>query len=71
MNDVKYTMIASLTSMFLIRLGLSYVIAPIVKSGALAVWIAMVCDWIVRISFFYGRFFSGGWRKFAKLSPNT
>ena len=71
MNDVKYTMCASLTSMFLIRLGLSYVLAPIVHSGVIAVWIAMVCDWVVRIAFFYGRFFSGAWRKTAKLKPNT
>ena len=69
MNDVRYTMVASLTSMFLIRLGLSYVFAPIVHSGALAVWIAMVCDWVVRISLFYGRYFSGGWRNKAKLKP--
>ena len=69
LNDVKFTMCASLSSMFLIRLGLSYVFAPMVHSGVLAVWIAMICDWVVRISLFYGRYFSGGWRKHAKLKP--
>ena len=67
LNDVRYTMYVSLCSMFLIRLGLSYAFAPLVHSGVLAVWIAMVCDWVVRITFFYGRFFSGGWKPYAKM----
>ena len=67
LNDVRYTMCVSLCSMFLIRLGLSYALAPLVHSGVLAVWIAMICDWVVRITCFYGRFFSGGWKPYAKM----
>ena len=67
LNDVKATMVISLSSMFLIRLGLSYVFAPIFHSGVYAVWTAMICDWLVRIVLFHWRFFSGAWRKYAKM----
>ena len=67
LNDAKATMFISLSSMFIIRLGLSYVFAPMIGSGVYAVWAAMVCDWIVRIILFHWRFFSGAWRKYAKM----
>ena len=69
LNDVKATMFISLSSMFIIRLGLSYVLAPIFNSGVYAVWTAMICDWLVRITLFHWRFFSGAWRKYAKMKP--
>ncbi len=69
LNDVKATMIISLSSMFVIRLGLSYVLAPLFNSGVYAVWAAMICDWLVRIALFHWRFFSGAWRKYAKMKP--
>ena len=64
-NDVKFPMCVSIASMFYFpywfklcnmvwRMGL----------GAIGVWIAMIIDWIVRISFFVTRFFSGKWKTF-------
>ena len=61
MNDVKVTMCISVCSMFLVRVGSSYLIADWINSGVLAVWIAMVFDWIVRSSGFYWRYKSGAW----------
>lgn len=62
MNDVKVTMFISIGSMFMVRVGSSYLIADWLNSGVLAVWIAMVFDWIVRSSGFYLRYKSGAWR---------
>ena len=67
LNDVKATMCVSLSSMFIVRLGFSYLLAPIFHSGVYAVWTAMICDWLVRITLFHWRFFSGAWRKYAKM----
>ena len=61
MNDVKVTMCISVCSMLLVRVGSSYLIADWINSGVLAVWIAMVFDWIVRSSGFYLRYKSGAW----------
>ena len=44
--------------------GLSYVTGVAMGLGAIGVWIAMIIDWIVRISFFVTRFFSGKWKTF-------
>ncbi len=61
MNDVRYTMCVSVGSMLVIRVGFSYLIAGWVHSGVMAVWIAMIFDWIVRITGFYWRYWSGAW----------
>ena len=63
MNDVKVIMCVSVGSMLIVRVGSSYLIADWVNSGVLAVWIAMVLDWIVRSSGFYLRYKSGAWLK--------
>lgn len=60
-NDVRFTMLASIISMFVVRLGFSYAIAAIWGLGALGVWIAMIFDWIVRIVCFSWRYKSNAW----------
>ncbi len=67
MNDVRVTMLISVGSMFIVRVGISYLIASRLNSGVLAVWIAMVFDWIVRITGFYWRYKSGAWLRLANL----
>ncbi len=62
-NDVKFTMYISIFSMFAFRIGLSYVIGIRMDMGAVGVWIAMIVDWIFRLSMFIGRYYSGRWRK--------
>lgn len=62
-NDVKFTMYISIFSMFAFRIGLSYVIGIRMGMGAVGVWIAMIVDWIFRISMFVGRYHSGHWKK--------
>lgn len=63
MNDVRFTMMTSAASMIFVRVGASHLLAPVFNSGALAVWTAMVLDWVVRISCFVGRYRSNAWRK--------
>ena len=67
-NDVTFTMIVSIFSMFTFRVALSYVIGVRMGMGAIGVWIAMVIDWIFRTSWFVGRYLRGGWRKTAHLA---
>lgn len=60
-NDVKFTMLVSIFSMWVFRIGFSYLLASFFQMGLLGVWIAMYVDWICRIVFFMVRFFRGKW----------
>ncbi|MCR5605368.1 MAG: MATE family efflux transporter, partial [Treponema sp.] len=73
-NDATYTMVVSMISMWLIRVGMSYVFKWTNVFGlvdffawppafcALGVWISMVLDWALRSVLFIGRFASGKWK---------
>ena len=62
-NDVKYTMVVSIASMFIFRVGFSYVIGVNMGMGVIGVWIAMVIDWVCRVTFFLARYWKGTWKK--------
>jgi putative MATE family efflux protein len=66
-NDVKFTMIVSILSMWIWRIGFSYVLASYFELGVLGVWIAMTIDWLVRGICYGARFFSGKWKKYAYI----
>ena len=67
-NDVQFTMRVGIASMLIVRVGLSWLLCVVLQWGATGVWIAMVADWIVRISFFLPRVISGKWRKMCALA---
>ena len=67
-NDVQYTMRVGIASMLVVRVGLSWVLCVGLQWGATGVWIAMVMDWIVRISFLLPRVLSGKWKKLCALA---
>lgn len=67
-NDVRYTMVVSIASMFIFRIGFSYLIGVQMGYGAVGVWIAMVLDWLCRIVCFVTRYTRGKWRKLAGFS---
>ena len=67
-NDVTYTMAMSIFSMFVFRIGLSLVIAVHFGLGAIGVWIAMVVDWVFRITSFEIRYVKGKWIETAHLA---
>ena len=64
-NDVRYTSIVAVFSMWVFRVGFSYVLGIRMNWGVLGVWTAMVLDWVVRVLFYAPRFLSGGWKKHA------
>ena len=59
-----------LFSMFVFRIGFSYIIGVNMGYGAIGVWIAMVLDWIFRVICFVSRYLSGHWLKTAGLQDN-
>ena len=61
-NDVKFTMLVSILSMAVWRLGFSYLLCVRMGWGAVGVWIAMIIDWICRVTCFVIRFRSGVWK---------
>lgn len=61
-NDVRFTMLVSIGSMAFFRVFASWILCVQLGLGALGVWIAMVADWICRVSFFLGRTISGKWK---------
>lgn len=61
-NDVKFTMWVGVGSMAIWRLGFSWLLCVQMEWGAVGVWVAMVIDWICRVSFFVGRTISGKWK---------
>ena len=60
-NDVSYTMIIAIASMWICRIGFSYVFVKYLGMGVMGVWLAMFCDWIVRAIIFGTRFIRGTW----------
>lgn len=63
-GDVRFTMVISVASMFIFRIGFSVVLGIYFGLGAIGVWIAMVLDWICRVSFYVFRFCSKKWLDF-------
>ena len=59
-GDAKFTMIVSMCSMWLFRIGFSFLLVP--QIGLLGVWVSMFIDWIVRAVVFFIRFLSGRWK---------
>ena len=67
-NDVRFTMVLSIFSMFVFRIGFSYIIGVNMGYGAIGVsGLPMVLDWIFRVICFVSRYLSGHWLKTAGL----
>lgn len=62
-GDAILPMAVSIGSMWIFRLGCSFLLGIVFKMGLLGVWTAMVIDWIFRSIFFAIRFRSGKWEK--------
>ncbi len=55
-NDVHYTMVVSIITMWTCRIGLAYFLGRYVGLGVFGIWIAMTIEWCVRALFFVPRF---------------
>lgn len=62
-NDVKFTMVVSMFSMWVWRIAFSYFLAITLHIGVLGFWIAMTIDWLFRSICFYLRFRKERYRK--------
>ena len=60
-NDVRFPLITSMASMWIFRIGFSYILAKGMGMGVYGVWIAMVIDWLFRFILYTVRFFKGTW----------
>lgn len=66
-GDVKFTMWVSMISMWVWRIGFSYILGVVFDLGVFGVWIAMTIDWIFRGSCFVYRFIKEKYRTIATL----
>lgn len=60
-GDVRFTMISSSLSMWLLRVVAATVLIRVFGLGPIAVWIGMALDWLVRAVLYTWRFLSGKW----------
>ncbi len=61
-NDARFTMIVSISSMWIFRIGFSYLLCLQLGFGVGGVWIAMSIDWLCRGVCFLYRFKGGKWQ---------
>jgi Na+-driven multidrug efflux pump len=61
-GDVRYCMVVSVSSMWVVRVSFAYLFAYVFRMGPIGVWLAMVSDWYVRAVFFVIRWRNGKWR---------
>lgn len=62
-DDVKFVMYVTMSSMFICRVAMSYVLGSYFGLGVMGVWIAMIMDWVVRGVIYSYRLLGGGWLK--------
>jgi len=60
-GDVKACMYISIFSMWVFRIGGSYILAKYMGLGVLGVWFSMFIDWFFRVICFVIRYFRGSW----------
>lgn len=61
-GDAKACMYISIASMWICRIGFSYLLGAYFGMGVFGVWVAMILDWAVRVICFVWRYFSGKWK---------
>ena len=61
-GDAKACMYTSIVSMWIFRIGFSYLVGKYMGLGVFGVWVAMVIDWVVRAICFIIRYLNGKWK---------
>lgn len=64
-GDVVYTMITAIISMWVFRIGASYILSGYFQIGLLGVWIAMTIDWAFRAILYVIHYKRKAWKKHA------
>lgn len=60
-GDAKYTMVVSISTMWIFRVGLGYIMTVSMGLGALGIWLSMFIDWFFRGIFFTIRLARNKW----------
>ncbi|MDD2458407.1 MAG: MATE family efflux transporter [Eubacteriales bacterium] len=60
-GDVRYQLVVTMVSMWVLRIGLGYLLTAVFSIGVIGVWIAMISDWALRSLLFILRLRSGKW----------
>lgn len=60
-SDVKFTMAISMLSMWIFRVGCSYLFRALFPASVISVWFAMFLDWLFRALIFLTRFHGNRW----------
>lgn len=61
-NDVRFTMVISIISMWTFRIAFSYLLGQFLGLGVFGVWVAMTIDWLFRAICFTVRYVKGKWK---------
>jgi len=70
-SDVRYPMAISILSMWIFRVGLSFVFGEVMEFGLIGVWVAMGCDWLFRAVIFAVHYARGKWlTKYNSQAPS-
>lgn len=60
-GDIRYALTLSISTMFIFRVGMSYLLCKVFGMGLLGVWLGMATDWLVRLILNTWRLRSGKW----------
>lgn len=60
-NDVRYTMVVGVASMWIVRIGFGILLSKYFNMGMFGTWVAMIIDWIARSIFFIIRYKGHEW----------
>lgn len=71
-SDVKYVMFSAIISMFVMRVGLAFLLTTdkipgLPQLGAFGYWVGMCSDWVLRSILFLSRLLTGRWKKASGL----
>ena len=62
-GDVTFPMVVSIVSMWVFRIGFSYILGLGLHMGIFGIWVAMTIDWLFRAICFMVRYLGGKWTK--------
>lgn len=62
-SDVRFTTISAIASMWVVRIGVGFLLTTILQTGLNGIWIAMLLDWFTRSILNLPRFFGGRWKQ--------
>lgn len=66
-KDVRFTMVVSISSMWITRIGLGVFFAKYLGLGVFGAWVGMICDWYVRATFFIYRYRGKKWEEYSTV----